>query len=85
METTLWRSPYRELPSEREAPASKTENDLITDLTPICAILWLGSVVRVVIAIGDASALGLEPMLAAACVLCLPWVFLRPRFRRWFS
>jgi hypothetical protein len=50
-----------------------------SDLRPIAWVLWLGSVVRVALALWHRETFDIEATLALFCVIGLPLLFRRPR------
>jgi len=55
------------------------------DLWPVFAILWVGSVARVVAGLAEREQFGFEATLALLCVVAVPWVAMGPWLRRWLS
>ena len=53
-----------------------------SDLRPIALLLWIGSVIRVVLAFAHRETFDVEATLALFCVVGLPLLFLRPRHVR---
>jgi hypothetical protein len=53
-----------------------------SDLRPIAVVLWVGSVIRVALAVFHNEAFGAESTLALLCMLVLPLLVLRSRHAR---
>jgi len=53
-----------------------------SDLRPIAWFLWVGSVVRVALALAHRETFDIEATLALFCVIGLPLLFQRPRHSR---
>jgi hypothetical protein len=50
-----------------------------SDLRPIALLLWIGSLIRVVLAFAHRETFDIEATLALFCALGLPLLFRRPR------
>ncbi len=67
---------YRSV-SRRDLPLEIPSGD--SDLRAVTVLLWLGSFIRVALAIAHGEAFGVEASLALVCVLLLPAFNLRAR------
>ena len=71
-------SPYRRTRGSVPAPERHTDHELTT----FGVVLWLASVLRVTLALETHEAFATEATLALACVVVLPWIFLRRSVQR---
>jgi hypothetical protein len=67
---------YRSV-ARRDIPLNIPAGD--SDLRPIAVVLWVGSVIRVALAVFHNEAFGAESTLALGCLLLLPLLVLRSR------
>ena len=70
---------YRSV-ARRDIPLDIPAGD--SDLRPIAIVLWVGSVIRVALAMFHHEAFGAESTLALGCLLVLPLLLLRSRHAR---
>jgi hypothetical protein len=79
MASVIQLSRYRSV-SRRDLPLEIPSGD--SDLGAVSVVLWLGSFIRVAIALAHGEVFGVEASLALVCVLLLPALILRARHAR---
>jgi hypothetical protein len=79
MASVIQLSRYRSV-ARRDLPLDIPAGD--SDLHPVAIMLWLGSAIRVALAIVHQQAFGAEVTLALLCVLLLPVAIVRSRHAR---
>jgi hypothetical protein len=74
------------IPSSRARAAAPSATPEVLrgdfDLVPMAVGLWLVSVVRVWLALADHERFDTEATLALACLVLIPWLWLRVRSQR---
>jgi len=70
---------YRSV-ARRDIPLNIPAGD--SDLRPIAVLLWVGSLIRVALALSHHEAFGAESTLALGCLLVLPLLVWRSRHAR---